>query len=296
MKAKERYLSLASVTFWVGLTAWAGRDRILTGLRGRDPQDFAKAQPFPTPDAEVLRWIDSLPHYDEGQPLHASSEASSVAHPPSCRMETCFDFSRCSGGPPFLHHVYSLDELDSAPMSRAYAKVLNLLRDSPLHSDDPEAACLFVLPLDTLDRDKQGAGYVRNVQGRLSRLRLWNNGTNHVVFNLYSGTYPGYDEDDLGFDPGRAILAKASFSGRRYRPGFDISFPLIHESHPAREGRSGSLASNAFPVHDKHLLAFKGKRYVYGIGSETRNALHHLHDGDEIVLLTTCKRNIYRSC
>jgi hypothetical protein len=44
-----------------------------------------------------------------------------------------------------------------------------------------------------------------------------------------------------------------------------------------------------FPVSKKFLLAFKGKRYVHGIGSDARNALHHLHNGRDVVLVTTCR-------
>jgi len=52
-------------------------------------------------------------------------------------------------------------------------------------------------------------------------------GTNHLIFNLYAGSWPKYDPTDFGFDVGNAMLAKASFSEREFRSGFDISIPLF---------------------------------------------------------------------
>ena len=101
---------------------------------------------------------------------------------------------------------------------------------------------------DTLDRDIGSADFVKTMQQKVNALPTWNNGRNHIIFNLYSGTWPDYNEDlgkfnampwfmfywfnereqnrpffiygfaiPKGFDFGEAILAKASFSISNYR-------------------------------------------------------------------------------
>ena len=64
------------------------------------------------------------------------------------------------------------------------------------------------------------------MMSRLDRLATWRGGQNHLVFNLYSGTWPDYAED-LSFDIGRAILAKVVlvFSSQMVEIAFP-TFPL----------------------------------------------------------------------
>lgn len=202
-----------------------------------------------------------------------------------CTLSSCFDMTKCAGKP-FRVYVYPLDE--NVPPSSSYRKIINAVTDSRFYTNNPLEACLFVLSLDTLDRDPLSQDFVRNMQARVENLKYWNNGLNHIVFNLYSGTWPDYTET-LGFDIGQAILAKASISNENYRPGFDISLPLFHKHHPEKGGAPGFVKSNNFPVVNKYFVAFKGKRYVHGIGSDTRNSLHHLHNGQDVVMVTTCK-------
>jgi len=54
--------------------------------------------------------------------------------------------------------------------------------------------------------------YVKDVNSQIAELprEVWNNGTNHIIFNLYFGTYPHYSSRDLGFDTGKAMIAWAS--------------------------------------------------------------------------------------
>ncbi|CAB0042505.1 unnamed protein product [Trichogramma brassicae] len=200
-----------------------------------------------------------------------------------CDMETCFDFNKCREG--FLVYVYPIED----NISPLYQKILNVITESRYFTSDPTRACLFVLALDTLDRDPLSTEFVHNLPSKIARLPYWNNGRNHLIFNLYSGTWPDYIEEALAFDYGYAILAKASLSTRKLREDFDVSIPLFSKQHPERGGEPGLVTSIHNSNTKKYLAAFKGKRYVHGIGSETRNALYHLHNGKDLIFITTCR-------
>ena len=179
-------------------------------------------------------------------------------------------------------------------MSRLYQEILNAIRTSSYITLDPKEACLFIPAFDTLDRDKHSADFVPSLPS-LSSLPYWNGGRNHLIFVQYSGTWPDYSEV-LDFPTGQAMLARASMNVRVYRKGFDISLPLMHKEHPGiSEKRSGLLSvllkPGFLPARRKYLLVFKGKRYLYGQGSRIRSSLYHLHNGRDIILLTTCKHN-----
>jgi len=266
MNAKKRYaFILLSVIFLSFCYFWASR------IRRRNVKYLRKNS-----------FVRNGEYFDKIVKIPAISRSRNFS---LCTIETCFDVSKCLGKP-FKVFVYPVDE--NVPPSSSYRKIINTLVDSRYYTSNPLEACVFVLSLDTLDRDPLSQDFVRNMQARVDSLKYWNNGLNHLVFNLYSGTWPDYTET-LGFDIGLAMLAKASLSNENYRPGFDISLPLFHKHHPEKGGAPGFVKSNNFPVANKYFVAFKGKRYVHGIGSETRNSLHHLHNGQEVVMVTTCK-------
>ena len=64
---------------------------------------------------------------------------------------------------------------------------------------------------------------------------------------------------------------------------------LFQKEHAYRGGEAGHLSTNNVPPTRRYILTFKGKRYLTGIGSETRNSLYHIHNGVDIILLTTCR-------
>lgn len=202
-----------------------------------------------------------------------------------CRMDTCFDFSRCVRG--FKVYVYPVLER----VSESYSKIISTIQESKYYTTNPDEACIFILSIDTLDRDILSVNYAKNIMPKIAHLgALWNNGRNHIVFNLFSGTWPDYSEV-LDFDTGEAIMARASISESRFRPNFDISLPLVGSTLPPKGGERGYMYTsiNNIPPLRHYLLGFKGKRYLTGVGSETRNSLYHMHNGDDIVLLTTCR-------
>uniref|UniRef100_A0AAY5EX42 Exostosin GT47 domain-containing protein n=1 Tax=Electrophorus electricus TaxID=8005 RepID=A0AAY5EX42_ELEEL len=271
MQAKKRYL-LVSAGACALLLAYAWTLRVAE-LHTRLPQ--GPVLPAPPP---LRSYLEGAEHEEDGPLLlhqHTSPRERRDVHrnmykSRRCRMETCFDFSRCR----HAFRVYVHPPARGEATSEGYRKVLAAIEESRYRTRDPAEACLFVLGVDTLDRDRLSPQYVPDAGGRIRALPLWNEGRNHLVFNLYSGTWPDYAED-LGFDAGHAMLAKASADAGNFRPGFDVSIPLFPREHPLKGGGRGRLTTNDVPPARRYLLVFKGKRYLTGIGSETRNELLH---------------------
>ena len=137
-------------------------------------------------------------------------------------MESCFDFTNCKND----FKVYIYKSQPEQKLSTTYSKIIQIIKESKYYTEDPKAACIFIPSLDTLDRDKLSTDFVEGLGPKITAQPFWNDGRNHLIFNLFSGTWPDYSEY-LGFDINQAILAKASFSLYTYRSGFDISLPLF---------------------------------------------------------------------
>jgi len=215
--------------------------------------------------------------------IQFSSDNSETNKTNKCSLDYCFNFTRCSRS--FKIFVY---EDAYSKTSKVYKEILKVIRGSSFRTVNPDEACLFILSIDTLDRDKLSRNYIDNFKDVIYSLKHWHNGENHVIFNFYSGTWPDYD-NYYELLSTKAIIAKASFHVAYYRNNFDISFPLFHPELPYSTKSpqwQGSFASK------KYLFTFKGKRYLNGIGSETRNSLHHLNNNRDILVLTTCRHGM----
>ncbi|XP_037533202.1 exostosin-1 [Nematolebias whitei] len=295
MQAKKRYLVLFSAGACLLLLFCFGGVQVPLSRRAHRRDD--RSLPGLHPGARWRRWPGYLQPFSaldrdtsddlsgHMSPRQKRDSNSGVYTGRRCRMESCFDFSLCERTG---FKVYVYPQQKGEKLSESYQNVLSSIEGSRFYTLDPGQACLFVLSLDTLDRDQLSPYYVHNLRAKIQSLPLWNEGRNHIIFNLYSGTWPDYTED-LGFDIGLAMLAKASISTESFRPNFDISIPLFSKDHPRTGGQRGYLKHNTIPPYRKYMLVFKGKRYLTGIGSDTRNALYHVHNSEDVVLLTTCK-------
>uniref|UniRef100_A0A8R1IHS7 Exostosin domain-containing protein n=1 Tax=Caenorhabditis japonica TaxID=281687 RepID=A0A8R1IHS7_CAEJA len=128
-----------------------------------------------------------------------------------CTMATCFDFFRCSASKKvYIHPIDS--RFEQSPQSVSYEKILKHFQESDHYTNDPNEACLFLLGIDTTDRDVRSQNYVKNVNEYIQSLdpSVWNGGRNHIIFNFYHGTFPDYDDHNLNFGSGEAMIARAS--------------------------------------------------------------------------------------
>ena len=239
-------------------------------------------------DAKATSIRNGSYSFKSGERFDVKEKLSFTSTQIQCRFDTCFDFSYCKSGFKVYASQPTPYDIKDRIRSPIYLKILMSIRQSVYYTSDAAHACMFVLTTDTIDRDVQSKDFIPNLNKKISRKELWNrHGRNFLVFNLFSGTWPSYLET-LAFDYGYSMVARASFSEEKMRRGYDVSFPLFQKDHP-QISRVDPYNAAVFPLERKYLVAFKGKRYLFGIGSEVRDELHVLHNSRDIVLLTTCK-------
>lgn len=226
----------------------------------------------------------------------------------TCSLTNCFDISVCNSTAPLKVFVVpkisdysnSLFNFNSTTgqSNLTYTKIVNIIRNSHYYEPDPKKACIFILEEDTLDRDLLSPSFNPHLNTGNIFNEDFSYGMNHLIFNLYSGSWPEYKENDFaGLKINAAILAKASNSFFHHRAGYDISLPLFPYNHPITDRELSKdwlesfdlLYSEQYVDNRTYFLSFKGKRYVFGTGSETRNSLYHLNNQRDVVMLTTCR-------
>lgn len=212
----------------------------------------------------------------------------------SCNMSNCFDYSKCRHPGPMRVSIvpskFPYEETINETLVESnliHQKILQIVKESKHYEPNLDKACIFILKDDTLDRDPLSQSFRPELVDIISKDSSY--GMNHLVFNLYSGTWPDYREDDFaGLRFGAAIMAKASTSVMHHRRGFDISLPLFLYQHPDSDSDLNEL--DVSKARDRNLfLIFKGKRYIYGSGGDTRNSVYHIDNHRDIIMLTTCR-------
>ncbi|XP_025198529.1 exostosin-2 [Melanaphis sacchari] len=148
-----------------------------------------------------------------------------------CTFYDCFNIYRCGHkfNGDFKVYVYPMArhvDQDFIPiggkMSKEYHTILNTIVESQYYTKNPEEACVFVPPIDTLNQNRFR---VKETSQALALLPHWNDGQNHLIFNMVPGTAPDY-KTFVELSIGKAMVAGVGFDSWTYRSSFDISIAI----------------------------------------------------------------------
>nr|CAG4634630.1 EOG090X01LY [Alona affinis] len=108
-------------------------------------------------------------------------------------------------------------------ITQEFYSLLQTITKSSYFTSNPNEACLFIPTIDVLNQNRIRP---KEVGKALASLPHWNEGRNHLIFNMLPGSMPTYSTL-LEVDTGYAMITSGGFSSQTYRPGFDISVPVF---------------------------------------------------------------------
>ncbi|XP_014661845.1 PREDICTED: exostosin-2-like [Priapulus caudatus] len=151
----------------------------------------------------------------------------------SCTYNTCFDVYKCGYNDDYKISIYIypfnkyVDD-SSAPItsliSREFHEILTTIAESEYFTTDPNKACIFVPSIDMLNQNNLR---LRETAQALQSLPYWNEGLNHLLFNMMPGSIPDYNTA-LDVHRDKAMVAGGGFSTWTYRRDFDVSIPVYN--------------------------------------------------------------------
>ncbi|EEZ99036.1 exostosin-2 [Tribolium castaneum] len=151
---------------------------------------------------------------------------------PECTHWDCFNIYKCgrTGHDRIAVYVYPpkkyVDE-QGVPatelMSKEYLALLQAVVNSKYYTANPHEACIFIPSIDTLNQERLRPNLTSKA---LRSLPFWNDGENHLIFNMIAGNAPDFSPV-VDLATGKALIAGADFNKYSFRTNFDVSIPLF---------------------------------------------------------------------
>ncbi|XP_077293542.1 exostosin glycosyltransferase sotv [Arctopsyche grandis] len=220
-----------------------------------------------------------LAPHDLLEPKHHQLQASSAdeqipARVGDCTHWDCLNVYRCGGRgrdrlsvyvyPPQRYTNEKGDEA-APPLSLQYYTLLKTIIQSEYYTPDPTEACLFVPGIDTLNQETIN---LKLTEQALQSLSHWENGENHIIFNMVPGTNPDYNTV-IDLHTGRALIAGAGFNSWTYRTSFDVSLPFFsldavsyNDNYPVE--KSYFVISSQMNLYDDHVQDLQEMSEIHG--------------------------------
>ncbi|KAH7939737.1 hypothetical protein HPB52_016743 [Rhipicephalus sanguineus] len=233
-----------------------------------------------------------VPRFLESSPSVVVPSSSPLAEPriDSCSYYTCFDVYRCGHRHdqvtvyvyPIFNYVDEHGKELSHQASREFMELLEAVQQSRFYTPDPSKACLLIPSLDTLNQEGLNLNAISQI---LNSLPYWDNGTNHLLFNMLPGVLPSY-ETSLEVNTGQAMVAGGGFDSWTFRRSHDISIPVFN---PARYELGPSVARrNVGEGPDRPWLLISAQPGIHFEFRSVVASLAKVHHG--VLNLTSCSR------
>jgi len=197
----------------------------------------------------------------------------------NCRMNNCFDYSRCSVTSQFPVYVYPLEETQLSIGMDAFIKhsLVHALDSSPHLTLDPHIACLYIV---LISEEVLLQHNVSKVELMLKHLPYWQgSGLNHLLLNV--ARQPSLTHGLERLNTGAAMCAQSFFYFEHYRPLFDIVIPVaLGVSH----GDVWDQLPLLVPARREYLLSFVGElQTTEAFSTEANNIIKSDFDNRAIV-------------